>query len=187
MVSSSSFLLLNEEVALIPPFINILLIGYGYFGFIGVQGHYSRHFVHDCYIIDHKLFRKYGRDKSPLSPEAKLTVFAIAASAFALSLWCFVWTDSPTVSHMLWAVLALTLIPIGFVINKSDYFLVRHSMGSNTTFAPPALRLFMLQIRILRHIPSVRSWNVFKAWRELYAHRNDGVLRRVIASIPIQR
>lgn len=131
--------------ALIYLFVEVLPIVYGAFGFtereaslvfisIGL-GFLCTTFTR---IYDHQVWKNRGRDARPLSPEAKLVGFAIAAPAFAIGLWWFAWTIPPKVPHLPWAVSALALIPIGFAINEFDCVLVGYLTDSYTTFASSA-------------------------------------------------
>lgn len=131
--------------ALIYLFVEVLPIVYGAFGFSQQQasliflsiglGFLCTTFTR---IYDHQVWKNRGPDARPLSPEEKLTGFAIAAPAFAIGLWWFAWTIAPQVPHVPWAVSALALIPIGFAINEFDCVLVGYLTDSYTTFASSA-------------------------------------------------
>lgn len=131
--------------ALVYLFIEVLPIVYGSFGFTEQEA--SLIFISIglgflcttiTRIYDYRVLKKRGREARPLSPEDKLTGFAVAAPAFAIGLWWFAWTVPPKAAHLPWAVSALALIPIGFAINEFDCVLVGYLTDSYTTFASSA-------------------------------------------------
>jgi len=142
MVSTISAL----AFALIYLFTEVLPIVYGFYGFSDQQtslvfiaigiGFLCSIFtrIYDRYLAA----RRKARGQSYLSPENKLTGFAIAAPSFALGLWAFAWTIPPIVPQAPWIVSMLALIPIGFAINEFDCVLVGYLTDSYTTFASSA-------------------------------------------------
>ena len=89
-------------------------------------------------LYDRGLIEKRRRSGQPLSPEDKLTGFAIAAPALAIGLWWFAWTVPPAARLAPWIASMLALIPIGFAINEFDCVLVGYLTDSYTTFASSA-------------------------------------------------
>jgi hypothetical protein len=102
-------------------------------------------------IYDRNLFRQH-RSAGPISPEAKLTGFAIASPAFAIGLWWFAWTIPPEVPHVPWIVSMLALMPIGFAINEFDCVLVGYLTDSYTTFASSAFASLSLVRSLLSSV-----------------------------------
>lgn len=131
--------------ALIYLFIEVLPIIYSTFGFTPQQssllfiaiglGFLCTTFTR---LYDYRVSKRRTIETHPMSPEDKLTGFAIAAPAFAIGLWWFAWTVPPLVSSTIWVVSALALIPIGFAINEFDCVLVGYLTDSYTTFASSA-------------------------------------------------
>jgi hypothetical protein len=142
MVSTISAL----AFALIYLFTEVLPIVYGFYNFSDQQtslafiaigiGFLCSIFtrIYDRYLAA----RRKARGQAHLSPEDKLTGFAIAAPSFALGLWAFAWTIPPDVPQAPWIVSMLALIPIGFAINEFDCVLVGYLTDSYTTFASSA-------------------------------------------------
>ncbi|KAI9877798.1 MAG: hypothetical protein M1830_002769 [Pleopsidium flavum] len=89
-------------------------------------------------LYDRNLIVKRGKSGQSLSPENKLTGFAIAAPALAIGLWWFAWTIPPAVPHVPWVVSMFALILIGFAINEFDCVLVGYLADSCTNFASSA-------------------------------------------------
>ena len=107
-------------------------------------------------INDHTLFSKCGRDTSPPALEVKLMLFAVGSPSFHHGP-----IDGPD-SYVM-ARLRINSQPIGFATIETNYLLLCHSPDSYTTLASSAFRF---STPTFGYIPSVRSWNVFKAWRE---------------------
>lgn len=144
--------------ALIYLFTVVLPIVYGSYGFSDQQA--SLAFIAIgigflCSIFtrtyDRNLFRQHGSAR-PISPEAKLTGFAIASPAFAIGLWWFAWTIPPEVPHVPWIVSMLALMPIGFAINEFDCVLVGYLTDSYTTFASSAFASLSLVRSLLSSV-----------------------------------
>ena len=70
-------------------------------------------------MYDSHLLKKWKRTGRPLSPEDKLTGYAIAAPVFAIGLWMFAWTVPPKVTSVHWSVSMVALIPVGFGSSRS--------------------------------------------------------------------
>lgn len=89
-------------------------------------------------LYDQHTLVKKQRLGQKLTPEDKLTGYAIAAPLLAIGLWCFAWTVPPGVPRVHWGVSMLALIPIGFAINEIDCVLAGYLADSYTIFAASA-------------------------------------------------
>lgn len=89
-------------------------------------------------LYDSHFLKKRKRSGFPLSPEDKLTGYAIAAPLLAIGLWLFAWTVPPKVVSIHWIVSMLALMPVGFAINEIDCVLAGYLADSYTTFAASA-------------------------------------------------
>lgn len=89
-------------------------------------------------LYDRHIARTYRRLNRPLTPEAKLTGFVIAAPVLAASLWIFAWTIPPLVHSVPWIISALALIPPGYATNEFDTVLAGYLADSYTTYASSA-------------------------------------------------
>jgi hypothetical protein len=165
--------------ALIYLFTEVLPIVYGSYGFRSEQtslafiamaiGFLCSIFTR---ILDHRLAVR--RDHN-LSPEEKLTGFAIAAPAFAIGLWWFAWTVPPAV-HAPWIISMLALIPIGFAINEFDCVLVGYLTDAYTTFASSAFA----SLSLLRSILS----GVFPLFaRQMYTNVGANYATTILAGV----
>lgn len=175
MVSAISAL----AFALIYLFTEVLPIVYGFYGFSTQQtslAFIAIGFGFLCSIFtriyDHKLAANHGNS---LSPEEKLTGFAIAAPAFALGLWWFAWTIPPAV-HAPWIVSMLALIPVGFAVNEFDCVLVGYLTDAYTTFASSAFA----SLSLLRSVLSA-AFPLFA--RQMYTNLGTNYATTTLAAI----
>jgi uncharacterized membrane protein len=89
-------------------------------------------------FYDRHVARTYRRLSRPLTPEAKLTGFVIAAPVLAGSLWIFAWTIPPLVHSAPWIISALALIPLGYATNEFDTVLAGYLADSYTAYVASA-------------------------------------------------
>lgn len=89
-------------------------------------------------LYDTHVVEKRKRSGHPISPEDKLTGYAVAAPLFAVGLWIFAWTVPPKITSIHWIVSMLALMPVGFAINEIDCVLAGYLADSYTTFAASA-------------------------------------------------
>lgn len=110
-------------------------------------------------MYDINLWNKRKRNGHPLSPEDKLTEYAIAAPVFAIGLWLFAWTVPPKVTSIHWSVSMLALLPVGFAISEIDCVLAGYLADSYTTFAASAfVSLSLLRAIFSAVFPPFARW-----------------------------
>ena len=89
-------------------------------------------------FYDSHLLESRKRSGHPITPETKLTGYAVAAPLLAIGLWIFAWTVPPKITSIHWIVSMLALMPVGFAVNEVDCVLAGYLADSYTTFAASA-------------------------------------------------
>lgn len=92
-------------------------------------------------IYDYSRLGRKNANSEILSPEDKLTGFAIDAPTLAVGLWWFAWT-TPQAVHTHWIVPSLALVLVGFAINEFEYALAGYltdCYGSHASSAIAAM------------------------------------------------
>jgi hypothetical protein len=89
---------------------------------------------HDLHILSKK-----QKAHIPISPEDKMTGFALAAPALAAGLWWFSWTVPPYApAGLSWVVSTAGLVLIGFAVNEMAYTLSGYLADTYTVYAASA-------------------------------------------------
>ena len=136
-------------------------------------------------LYDSRILEKRQRSGHLISPEDKLTGYAVAAPLLAISLWIFAWTVPPKVTSIHWIISMLALIPVGFAINEIDCVLAGYLADSYTTFAASAFASLSLLRALFSAVFPLFARQMFTGLGANYAGSVLAAIATVACAIPL--
>ncbi|KAF1344909.1 putative MFS multidrug transporter [Delphinella strobiligena] len=122
-------------------------------------------------FYDQHVFRRHRSNRTRITPESKISSFALACPALALGLWLFAWTVPPR-TNVPWPVSAIGLALIGFALNDFSYVLFGYVTDSYGQYAASGVAAISLTRTLAAAVFPLFSYQMF-----------DGLGPNVAASI----